>query len=204
MPVIDGMPVETGDFQEDGVVFPAAGIVLEFIEGEDSMTALLPTGNIVDVLEVPGVGRIEATLLTAGNLTVFIEASALGISGKELPAEMNADGPLLTRCEPIRAQAAVIMGLAPDMASATRERPATPKLSWVAPAADYVSSVNVMVNADQIDVLACNLCKVTSERQTEVVRIGHASGRLSIGATVCHARAAGKWIRQSCHAVCVS
>lgn len=110
MPVIDGMPVETGDFQEDGVVFPAAGIVLEFIEGEDSMTALLPTGNIVDVLEVPGVGRIEATLLTAGNLTVFIEASALGISGKELPAEMNADGPLLMRCELIRAQAAVIMG----------------------------------------------------------------------------------------------
>lgn len=154
VPVADGLPLEKGNFQEDGVGFTCAEIVLEFIEDDHPDTALLPTGNIADILNVPGTGRIEATLLTAGNPTVFIEATALGLTGKELPDVVNADTALLARCEAIRAHAAVVMGLAADAASATRERPATPKLSWIAPAADYVTSAGVTVAAQEIDVLA--------------------------------------------------
>ena len=154
VPVINGSPVEAGQFQEDGVTFAGAEIVLEFIEDGQPSTALLPTGNIVDQLHVPGVGPIEATLVTAGNPTVFIDAAAIGLSGAEMPMQINADPALLARCEAIRAYAAVVMGLAPDMTSATRDRPATPKLSWLAPPATYQNSAGETVAAEQIDVLA--------------------------------------------------
>lgn len=154
VPIADGLPVENGNFQEDGVAFGAAEIVLEFIESDIPATALLPTGNIVDILDVPGVGRFEATLLTAGNPTIFIDATALGLIGNELPAAVNADAALLAACEAIRAYAAVVMGLAPDVASATRDRPATPKLAWVAAPVAYTTSAGAMVAAQEIDVLA--------------------------------------------------
>lgn len=117
-------------------------------------TALLPTGNIVDVLRVPGIGRIEATLLTEGNTSVFIEASVLGVSGRELPAEINTDEALLACCELIRAHVTVVIELAQDMATASRKRPATPKMVLVVRVTDYVSSVRVMVGADQVELLA--------------------------------------------------
>lgn len=212
----DGMPLETGDFHEDGVAFGSAEIRLEFIEGDNAVTALLPTGNIVDVLEVPGVGSIECTLLTAGNPSIFVDAAALGFSGKELQQDVNGNAALLARCEAIRAHAAVVMGLARDAESATRERPATPKLSWVAPAASYVTSAGVAVDASEIDVLARilsmgklhhaytgtgaialavaaalpgsvvarNASRDASGHAAKPVRIGHVSGKLSIGATV--------------------
>ncbi len=223
VPVADGLPLEAGDFQEDGVAFGSAEIGLEFIEDDDHDTALLPTGHVVDILNIPGIGRIEATLLTAGNPTVFIEAAALGLSGKELPEFVNADAALLARCETIRATASVMMGLATDTANATQERPATPKLSWVAPPASYITSAGVMVETHQIDVLARILSmgrlhhaftgtgaialavaaalpgsivaramqgsSETHPRNT--VRLGHVSGRLSIGATVRHDN--GRW-----------
>lgn len=154
VPVREGMPLETGDFQEDGVAFTSAEIVLEFIEDDQPDTALLPTAHIVDLLDVPGVGRVEATLLTAGNPTVFIDAAVLGLTGTELPNAVNADAVLLARCEAIRAHASVVMGLAPDETSATRERPATPKLSWIAPPAGYVTSAGVAIESHEIDVLA--------------------------------------------------
>lgn len=154
VPVMEGIPLETGDFQEDGVAFTSAEIVLEFIEDDQPDTALLPTAHIVDVLDVPGVGRVEATLLTAGNPTVFIDAAALGLTGTELPNAVNADTALLAQCEAIRAYASVVMGLAPDVTSATRERPATPKLSWIAPPAGYVTSAGVAIESHEIDVLA--------------------------------------------------
>lgn len=154
VPVIDGMPDETGSFQEDGVAFAGAEIRLSFIEEGSDTAPLLPTGNIIDVLQVPGFGPIEATLLTAGNPTVFIEAAALGLSGAELPDAINANSALLARCEAIRAHAAVLMGLAPDTVTATRERPATPKLSWIAPPGSYRTSAGVTLAGREIDVLA--------------------------------------------------
>ncbi len=154
VPLAGGAPCESGDFREDGVAFPAAEIVLEFIEDESARVPLLPTGNSVDLLQVPGVGEIRASLLNAGNPAIFIEAAALGLTGVELPDQINTDAALLARCEAIRACAAVRMGLAADSASATRERPATPKLAWVAPPAAYLSSAGERVAAADIDLLA--------------------------------------------------
>lgn len=212
----DGLPVESGDFHEDGVAFGSAEIELGFIEPEDAATALLPTGNIVDVLEVPGVGAIECTLLTAGNPSIFVDAAALGFTGKELQPDVNGNAALLARCEAIRAHAAVAMGLATSADSATRDRPATPKLSWVAPPDSYVTSAGVTVKTSEIDVLARilsmgklhhaftgtgaialavaaalpgsvvarNVRGAEGAGSTAPVRIGHVSGKLSIGATV--------------------
>ncbi len=208
----DGLPCEIGVFQEDGVAFSGGEIVLEFVESATPTTALLPTGNIVDLLDVPGVGQIEATLLTAGNPSIFIHAAAIGMSGRERQSEVNDNAQLLQRCEAIRAHAAVIMGLVPDAETATRERPATPKLAWVAPAAGYVSSAGVSVAAEQIDVLGRILSmgklhhaftgtgsialavaaalpgSVVAQNLpslvSQQVRLGHVSGRLAIGATV--------------------
>lgn len=221
VPVAHGAPLEVGNFQEDGVAFSGAEIVLEFIEDEHPGTALLPTGNVVDMLDVPGVGRIEATLITAGNPTVFIDAAALGLNGRELQDDVNTDAELLKRCEAIRAYAAVVMGLAPDMASATLERPATPKLAWVAPPAAYLASSGVTLGEDEIDVLAkilsmgklhhaftgtgaialavaaalpdsivARALRRQATANGDVVRLGHVSGRLTIGASV-KRRAAG-------------
>ncbi len=154
VPVANGVPQDTGEFREDGVAFNCAEIVLEFIEEDNSKIALLPTGNVIDILDVLGVGRIEATLLTAGNPTIFIDAATLGLLGTELQDGVNADTVLLAQCEAIRAHAAVMMELATDAASATRDRPATPKLAWIAPAADYVTSAGARIGAHEIDVLA--------------------------------------------------
>ncbi|MGS0740807.1 2-methylaconitate cis-trans isomerase PrpF [Glaciimonas sp. GG7] len=216
MPILSGLPDEGGNFQEDGVAFGGAEISLEFIESDEPVISLLPTTNIVDVLNVPEFGCIEATLLTAGNPTVFVDACALGLTGRELPDEINANTALLMRCEAIRAHAAVVMGVAECAESATRNRPATPKLAWVSPPASYVSSAGVTIHDDQIDVVgrilsmgklhhaftgtgaialavaaalpdsvvARNLGTGNEDEKQALIRIGHVSGRLMLGATV--------------------
>ena len=114
-----GEVVEEGAFELDGVAFPAAEIRLEFLDpggdeddGDGDGGALFPTGRIVETLQVPGVGAVEATLITAGNPTIFVEASALGLGGTELPDAVNADAALLSRCEAVRACGAVAIATA--------------------------------------------------------------------------------------------
>ncbi|HWY25130.1 MAG TPA: 2-methylaconitate cis-trans isomerase PrpF [Nevskia sp.] len=131
VPMRDGAVLEEGDFVLDGVSFPSAEIVLEFPEpggGE-----LFPTGRVLDVLEVPGLGRIELTLINAGNPAIFADAAALGLRGDETQQQFNADAVLLERCETLRAYATVAMGLAATPQEATALRPATPKLAFVTP-----------------------------------------------------------------------
>jgi len=158
VPVADGEPVEAGDFEMDGVAFPGAEIRLEFIDpggdANDAGGALLPTGHLVDQLDVPGVGRVEATLINAGNPTVFIAARTVGLTGTEMQARVNGDAKLLAKLEVIRAHAAVAMGLAPSPEAATAKRPATPKISFVSPPQDYAASSGKPVAAADIDLTA--------------------------------------------------
>ena len=154
VPMQGGQVQEQGGFMLDGVPFPAAEIRLDFMDpAGGGGLPLLPTGRVHDVLEVPGLGRLEATLINAGNATVIVQAAALGLAGTELPRALNADAALLARCEAVRAQAAVAMGLAATPEEASRERPATPKLALVAAPADYAASDGRTVAAGQMDVL---------------------------------------------------
>ncbi len=155
VPVQDGQVQELGGFELDGVTFPAAEVRLEFLDpgGDDGPDgAMFPTGRTAEVLTIPGVGEIRATLVNAGNPTVFVAASSLGLAGTELQPDVNSRADLLARVEAIRAHAAVAMGLAPDAAHATAHRQHTPKLAFAARAAAYTASSGRAVNADDIDL----------------------------------------------------
>lgn len=159
VPMRGGAVLEAGDFMLDGVAFPAAEVQLEFLDpsGDESGAqpgGLLPTGRVLDRLRVPEVGDIDATLITAGNPTVFVDASALGLLGTETRAEVNAQPALLARVESVRAHAAVAMGLAASAEEATRYRPATPKLAFVAHPQAYVTADARLVEVEQIDLCA--------------------------------------------------
>ena len=155
VPITEGEVQETGDFELDGVTFPAAEVQLEFIdpadEGEDG-GAMFPTGNLVDDLDVPGVGSFKATLINAGIPTIFLNAHDLGYTGTELQPAINGDQAALARFEAIRAWGAVQMGLIRDVSeAATRQH--TPKIAFVAPPADYVASNGKTVQAADVDLL---------------------------------------------------
>jgi len=158
VPVTNGQVQETGDFELDGVTFPAAEIQLEFLDpaddGEgDAGGAMFPTGNLVDVLEVTGVGSFKVTMINAGVPTVFVDAAELGYDGTELQEAINDDKAALAKLEAIRAHGAVRMGLIDDVTQAAK-RPLTPKVAFVAAPKDYVSSSGKSVRAADIDLLA--------------------------------------------------
>lgn len=158
VPVKNGQVVELGDFELDGVTFPAAEVLLEFLdpgadEGSDG-GAMFPTGHFVDILDIPGIGKIEATLINAGNPTIFVNAKSLGLSGIELQDDVNGNPALLKKLETIRAHATVTMGLATTPSEATEKRPHTPKLAFVANASAYTASSGKAVSEQDIDVLA--------------------------------------------------
>jgi len=157
VPISDGQVQETGDFELDGVTFPAAEVPLEFIdpadEGEgDGGGAMFPTGKLVDDLEVPGVGTFKATLINAGIPTIFVNAADIGYGGTELQDAINGDPEALAMFETIRAHGAVKMGLIQDIAEAAK-RQHTPKVAFVAPPKDYVASSGKPVRAADVDLL---------------------------------------------------
>ncbi len=219
VPITDGAVQETGDFELDGVTFPAAEIPVAFMDPADGEGALFPTGRVADELDVPGVGRLRATLINAGIPTIFVNAADIGYTGSELQADINEDTDALARLERIRAHGAVRMGLIADAAeAATRQH--TPKLAFVAPPADYVASSGKTVRAADIDlrVRALSMGKlhhammgtaavaiaaaaavpgtVVSEAagggEREVVTFGHPSGTLRVGAQARQAN--GHWV----------
>jgi len=156
VPMRGGEVQETGDFELDGVTFPAAEIVLEFIdpadEGEDEGGgSMFPTSNLTDPLDVPGIGVLEATLINAGIPTVFINAADIGYTGTELQNAINSDAKALAMFESIRATGAVRMGLIQNVADAV-SRQHTPKVAFVAPSADYTSSSGKHIAAADIDL----------------------------------------------------
>jgi probable AcnD-accessory protein PrpF len=154
-----GQVVERGDFVLDGVAFPAAEVKLEFLDpggGDDGTAAgaLFPTGRVLDTLVVPALGSAQATLIDAGNPLAILDADALELQGIEPRSQINANAALLQRAEQWRAAAAVAMGLARTVEQATRERPATPRLAFIAPAQDYVASDARRIHAGEIDFIA--------------------------------------------------
>jgi len=155
VPVTNGQVQETGDFELDGVTFPAAEIVLEFIDPSDDGDeggSMFPTGNLVDDLEVPGVGTFKATMITAGIPTVFVNAHDIGYTGTELREQINTDPEALKRFEAIRVAGALRMGLIKTPEEAL-QRQHTPKVAFVAPSVDHVSSSGKTVKAADIDLL---------------------------------------------------
>ncbi len=155
VPMTEGAVQETGDFELDGVTFPAAEVRLEFLDPADDGVgggSMFPTGNVVDRLEVPGVGTFAATLIDAGIPTIFLAAGALGYAGTELQDAINGDAKALALFETIRAHGAVRMGLIGHVdEAATRQH--TPKIAFVAPPQDYTASSGKAVRAADIDLL---------------------------------------------------
>ena len=156
VPIANGEVQEDGDFELDGVTFPSAEIPLEFLDPVDEGDeggAMFPTGNVVDTLEVPGVGTLQATMITAGIPTVFVRAADVGLTGAELQPAINESRERLAMFEAIRTAGALRMGLikTPDEAA---KRQHTPKVAFVAPPADYVASSGKAVRAADIDLVA--------------------------------------------------
>jgi probable AcnD-accessory protein PrpF len=209
-----GDVVETGDFELDGVSFPAAEIKLEFLDPgadeEGNGESMFPTGNIIDIIDVPGLGAVEATLINAGIPTIFIDARVLGLNGTELQPDVNTNPALLALAEDIRAHAAVVMGLARTPAEATGVRPHTPKLSFVAKPTTYMSARRKQVLSEDIDLCArifsmgklhhamtgtgavaiasaaaipgTLVGRLIGTAKTSEIRFGHPSGTLAVGA----------------------
>ncbi|MDP4984234.1 2-methylaconitate cis-trans isomerase PrpF [Pseudoalteromonas tunicata] len=151
VPVTNGEVQETGDFELDGVTFPAAEVEVAFMDPADGEGAMFPTGNVVDTLEVPGVGCFDATLINAGIPTIFLNAADLGFSGAELQDDINNNDAILARFETIRAYGALKMGLISDIEEA-KTRQHTPKVAIVAPASAYVSSSGKAIAQADIDL----------------------------------------------------
>ncbi len=156
VPISGGAVQETGDFELDGVTFPAAEVQLEFMdpaaEEDGAGGAMFPTGNLVDDLHVPGIGTLQATMINAGIPTVFVNADALGYTGTELQDAINGDAAALARFEAIRAHGALRMGLIRTLDEAST-RQHTPKVAFVAKPAGYTASSGKVVAAGDIDLL---------------------------------------------------
>lgn len=159
VPMKDGEVQEDGDFELDGVTFPAAEIRLEFLDlagaaSGDTADATFPTGNKTDRLVIPDVGEFEVTYINGGNPAIFLDARAIGMRGNERQSDVNGDVKFLALCETIRSHGAVAMGLAATPADATRNRPHTPKLAFFAEPLDYVSSNGKPVARQDFDLSA--------------------------------------------------
>ena len=213
VPITDGAVQETGDFELDGVTFPAAEVQLEFLnpaaDEEGAGGSMFPTGNLVDDLEVPGVGTLNVTLINAGIPTIFVNARDVGYTGAELQNDINSDPKALAMFETIRAHGALRMGLIDRLEDAAK-RQHTPKVAFVAEPLDYVSSSGKPVSAQSVDLLvrALSMGKLhhammgtaavaigtaaaipgtlvnlaAGGEQRSAVRFGHPSGTLRVGA----------------------
>jgi 2-methylaconitate isomerase len=151
IPITDGQVQETGDFELDGVTFPAAEVTIEFLSPVDPSEAMFPTGNLVDELEVPGIGTFKASMINAGIPTIFLNADEIGYTGTELQGAINEDPAALQRFETIRAYGAIKMGLIERVEEAA-SRQHTPKVAFVSPAADYTASSGKPIKAAEIDL----------------------------------------------------
>jgi len=149
--VTDGTVQETGDFELDGVTFPAAEVQVEFIDPAGGDGAMFPTGNLLDELEVPGIGRLKATMINAGIPTIFLNAEDIGYTGTELQEAINSDDKALAMFETIRAYGAVRMGLIETIEQAAN-RQHTPKVAFVAKPGDYIASSGKQITTSDIDL----------------------------------------------------
>lgn len=151
VPITDGEVQETGNFELDGVTFPAAEVTIEFVDPADGEGNMFPSGNLVDQLDVPGIGSFKVTMINAGIPTLFLNADELGYTGAELQDAINNDGTALAKFETIRAYGAVKMGLISNIEDAiTRQH--TPKIAFVSAPQNYVSSSGKKITCGDIDL----------------------------------------------------
>ncbi|ERL54635.1 2-methylaconitate cis-trans isomerase PrpF [Psychrobacter aquaticus] len=173
---------ETGDFELDGVTFPAAEVKIEFIDPVDSSSDMFPTDNLVDDFDVSGCGletdSVKATFISAGIPTIFMRAEDLGFTGTELQGDINSDSDLLTKLETIRAKGGVAMGLFQDISEAQTSQH-IPKLAWVAPAQSYSASSGKAVEAKDIDLVV----RAMSMGQLHHAMMGTAAVAIAASAT---------------------
>lgn len=151
VPISNGEVQETGDFELDGVTFPAAEVLVDFVAPVDPSEAMFPTGNLVDTLEVPGIGTFQATMINAGIPTIFLNADEIGYQGIELQDPINSDPVALERFETIRAYGAIQMGLITKVEEAVA-RQHTPKIAFVSPAKAYQASSGKEIEKSQINL----------------------------------------------------
>ncbi|WP_274584186.1 2-methylaconitate cis-trans isomerase PrpF [Neisseria leonii] len=152
IPICNGRVQETGDFELDGVTFPAAEIRIDFLDPADGEGDMFPTGNLTDELDIPGIGRLKATLINSGIPTIFVNAADIGCTGTESQEDINNDAAMLAKLETLRAHGAVKMGLIRDISEAAA-RQHTPKIAWVAPPRSYQAAGGKTVAAEDIDIL---------------------------------------------------
>jgi len=177
VPIVNGEVQETGDFELDGVTFPAAEVPVEFIEPVDPSEAMFPTGNVVDDLEVPDIGTFKVTMITAGIPTIFLNAEDIGFKGTELQDDINNNDAVLARFEKIRAYGALKMGLITELSEA-KARQHTPKIAFVSKPQHYNASSGKAIEATAIDlnVRALSMGKLHHAMMgTAAVAIGAAS-----------------------------
>ena len=219
VPITNGEVQETGDFELDGVTFSSAEVQIDFVSPVDPSEDMFPTGNLIDQLEVPGVGTFEATMISSGIPTIFLRAADIGYTGTELQDAINGDDAALERFESIRAYGAVKMGLISDISEAAA-RQHTPKVAFVAPPAAYSSSSGKAIGEGDIDlnVRALSMGKLhhammgtaavaigtaaaipgtlvneaAGGGERDTVTFGHPSGTLKVGATA--SEVDGRWI----------
>lgn len=174
----DGLVKEMGDYEIDGVAFPAEEVKLEFVEPVDPSEELFPTGNLIDDLEVPGVGTFKATMITAGIPTIFLNADEIGYKGTELQGDINSDEEALKRFETIRIAGAIKMGLITDPKEAQTKQH-TPKVAFVSPPQDFITSSGKEVKASEMDLHV----RALSMQQLHHAMMGTAS--VAIGVAAC-------------------
>lgn len=219
VPIVDGEPQETGDFELDGVTFPAAEVQVDFVDpADDDGGSMFPTGNLIDDLEVPGIGTLKATMINAGIPTIFLNADALGYQGTELQDDINSDPKALAMFETIRAHGAMAMGLISNLEEAAA-RQHTPKVAFVSEPKAYNASSGKSVGTEDVDLLVralsmgklhhammgtaavaigtaaaipgtlVNLAAGGGDRNSVI--FGHPSGTLRVGAEA--SQASGEW-----------
>ncbi|AUH53582.1 hypothetical protein CXB49_08800 [Chromobacterium sp. ATCC 53434] len=142
--IFNGQPVCQGDFRIDGIATPGAPIRLRFLDPVGGCSGeLFPTGRLIDELKLPDGSHVEATLVDAGNPTLFVRARDFGLQGHERNGEIELAA--LRRLELARATASVAMGLASDIFEAERERPGTPRISFLAPSREPERQIEARV-----------------------------------------------------------
>ncbi|WP_024954687.1 2-methylaconitate cis-trans isomerase PrpF [Sulfurospirillum arcachonense] len=211
VPMKNGCIQEIGDYEIDGIAFPAAELKLEFVAPVDPSEALFPTGNLVDDLEVPGIGTFKTTMIMAGIPTIFLNADALGYKGTELQSDINSDTEALKKFEAIRAYGAIKMGLITDINEA-KTRAHTPKIAFISKAQNYTTSSGKKITTNDIDLnvralsmgqlhhammgtasvaIGCAACIpgtlvniASGGGEKDTVTFGHPSGTLKVGAVI--------------------
>jgi probable AcnD-accessory protein PrpF len=221
VPTENGLPLVEGDYRIDGVPNSGAEIRLEFFDPGGSCTGkLLPTGNVVDELQIPGIGKVSVSLVDASNPVVFVLAQTLGLRGTELGEEVNSDLEILDRLEQIRAHGAVVMGLAGSPEEATLNCPAIPKVAFIAPPQTYQNLTGEVIDGAEIDLVARIISmnklhgaytvtgaigtavasmlpgtlvhRVARTIEDRSLRIGHSAGIMKVG--VCFSQENGNWV----------